>query len=465
MNRLWVRLTLAFALVTLVAVFVAAVLVNGQISARFRQFVAHNQMVDSLLIDNLTGYYTAHGSWAGVETVFGGMERPGMGGHGPMGAGMMNRMPNLTLADAGGRIVYSQTGRGGQRLNRREQTAALPLEANGQTIGYLVIAVPPPSDLTAPARAFLGQVNRSLLQAGWIAGTLGVLLGLLIARGLTAPLARLAAATRRISQGEFDHRVPAQGAQEVAELAHAFNDMAAALQEAETLRRNMVADVAHELRTPLSVLQGNLRAILDDVYPLDKAEIARLYDQTRLLGRLVHDLRELALADAGQLTLNRHTVDIAALANDTLAAFAPVAEAEQITLHAELPPDLPPLQADATRLKQVLHNLLANALRHTPAGGTVTLRGGTEGNSVWLAVHDTGEGIAPQDLPHVFDRFYRADPARSRATGGAGLGLAIARAIVEAHGGQLTVASEGVPGRGTTFTLRLPLSPPPPPAG
>jgi len=461
MNRLWVRLTLAFGLVTLVAVFVAAVLVNRQISTQFRRFVAHNQMADSLLVDDLTTYYVTHGSWEGVENLFGNMPGGGMHGRGPMGPGMPNRMPGLTLTDADGRVVYSQTGATQRRLSRRERAAALPLEANGQTIGYLVIAVPAPNDLSASALAFLGEVNRSLLQAGLIAGGLGILLSLLIARGLAAPLARLARATRRISQGDFDHRVPVQGAQEVADLAAAFNEMAAALQEAETLRRNMVADVAHELRTPLSVLQGSLRAILDDVYPLDKAEIARLYDQTRLLGRLVHDLRELALADAGQLTLNLQNVDVAALANNTLSTFAPVAEGEGVVLKGELPPQLPPVRADAARLKQVLHNLLANALRHTPAGGTVTLRGGADGESVWLAVHDTGEGIAPQDLPHVFDRFYRADRARSRATGGAGLGLAIARAIIQAHGGQISVASEGVPGRGTTFTLRLPLQPPP----
>jgi two-component system OmpR family sensor kinase len=232
------------------------------------------------------------------------------------------------------------------------------------------------------------------------------------------------------------------------------------LEQAETLRRNLVADVAHELRTPLSVLQGNLRAILDDVYPLDKSEVARLYDQTRLLGRLVNDLRELAKAEAGQLELNLQPIDLAKLVADTVATFAPVAEAEDVTLSTHIPGDLPPVPADSARIVQVLHNLLANALRHTPAGGTISLRAGFDAGEygrVWLAVQDTGEGIPPEHLSHVFDRFYRADPARSRSAGGAGLGLAIVRAIVESHGGQVSVASDGVPGGGSTFTVRLPI--------
>jgi two-component system OmpR family sensor kinase/two-component system sensor histidine kinase BaeS len=239
--------------------------------------------------------------------------------------------------------------------------------------------------------------------------------------------------------------------------------MTGQLEQAEIVRRNLVADAAHELRTPLSVLQGNLRAILDDVYTLDKSEIARLYDQTRLLGRLVDDLRELAQAETGQLQLNLAPIDLAKLVQDTAATFGPVAEAAEITLSVESPDRLASVQADAARMGQVLHNLLDNALRHTPAGGTITLRAGceehpqNEGAYCWLAVQDTGDGISAEDLPHVFDRFYKADRARSRATGGAGLGLAIVRAIVEAHGGQISVASDGVPGQGSTFTVRLPL--------
>jgi two-component system OmpR family sensor kinase len=284
--------------------------------------------------------------------------------------------------------------------------------------------------------------------------------GVLTSRSLTAPLSHLAEAARAIGARDLSRRVEVAGSDEMVEVAQAFNDMAAGLEGAETLRRNLIADVAHELRTPLSVLQGNLRAILDDVYPLDKSEVARLYDQTRLLSRLVNDLHELAQAEARQLQLNLQTIDLVRLVQDTVATFEPVAEAEEVTLSVQIPSGLLPIQVDSARITQVLHNLLSNALRYTPAGGTISVHAGCEvgeGREVWLAVQDTGEGILPEDLPHIFDRFYRADPARSRARGGAGLGLAIVRAIVEAHGGQVSAASDGLPGHGSTFTVYLPL--------
>lgn len=454
MNRLWVRLTLAFGLVTLVGLVTVALLAARQVNTQFRHLVASNQMMDSALLDDLARYYAASGNWGGVEGVLN--LHPPAGGMGP-GPGMMRRgMPGLVLADASGTVVYGMARGSAARLSRQERARAVPIESQQQTVGYLVVRAPEQVPLSAPDRAFLAQITRSLIQAGLIAGGLGLVLGLAIARGLAAPLGQLATAARRISTGKFDRRVPERGAAEVAELARAFNHMAGALEQAETLRRHMVADVAHELRTPLSVLQGNLRAILDDVYPLAKPEIARLYDQTRLLNRLVDDLRELAQAEAGQLQLNKQSTNLSRLIQNTLATFQPVAGAAGVTLDARLPAPLPPVNADPARIAQVLHNLLANALRHTPAGGKVLVTAGVEEARVWLRVTDTGEGIPPYDLPHVFDRFYRADRARSRATGGAGLGLAIVRAIVEAHGGEVTAAVRPAPEHGSLFTVYLP---------
>jgi two-component system OmpR family sensor kinase/two-component system sensor histidine kinase BaeS len=223
----------------------------------------------------------------------------------------------------------------------------------------------------------------------------------------------------------------------------------------------MVADIAHELRTPLTVVQGNLQAILDGVYPLEMAQVANLYDETRLLTRLVDDLHDLTLAEAGQLRLERAAVNLAALARTAIGQFSPVAEANGVKLALQADEDVPEVQGDADRLAQVLskipargRNLLSNALRHTPAGGQVAVHVGRSGGQVQLQVADTGSGIAAEDLPHVFDRFYRGDKSRSRRGGGAGLGLAIARQLITAHGGQIAVASSL--GQGTTFTITLP---------
>ena len=246
----------------------------------------------------------------------------------------------------------------------------------------------------------------------------------------------MAAAARDFADRDWARRAPVTGADEVADVGRAFNTMADSLQQAEMLRRNLMADIAHELRTPLTVMQGNLRALLDGVYPLEAREIATLYDETRLLSRLVDDLRELALAEAGQPSLAIRPVDIGQLLRGAAAQFAAGAEAEQIALTTVVPDALPPARGDADRVAQVLRNLVANALRHTPPGGQVTLTAeAMPAGSVRVWVRDTGAGIAPADLPHVFERFYQAD--QTRASGGAGLGLAIAKAWVAAMGGQV----------------------------
>ncbi len=284
----------------------------------------------------------------------------------------------------------------------------------------------------------------------------GIAVGVISSRGLTAPLNKLAETAQAIGARDLSRRVEVKGSDEVKAVARAFNEMADKLAKAESLRSNMLADVAHELRTPISVIQGNLRAILDDVYELDKAEIARLYDQTRHLSRLVDDLHELSLAEANQLPLSMTAVNLSAIIQETVATYTPIVEAEGISVHLALDDSTPTIQADRARLTPCLQNLLNNAIRHTPSGGEITVELACEAKLVHLRVRDSGQGIAPEYLPYVFGRFYRADPARSRDTGGSGLGLAIVKAIVEAHGGQVTAASEGV-GHGSTFTIQLPI--------
>ena len=301
---------------------------------------------------------------------------------------------------------------------------------------------------------FAAQSTLVLIAAGTV---FGIGAGVWMSRRMTAPLEELAQGAANIGRGDLSYRVVPKGTLEMIALADAFNRMVADLQTAEQLRQHMLADVAHELRTPLTVLQGNLRAILDDVYALDKEEIARLYDQTRHLHRLVNDLHELAQAEAGRLPLTMTRFDLAVLAADAVDVFMPIAEMEEITLTLCVA-DAPLLvSGDAARMMQVLHNLLANALRHTPSGGSVTVDARRDGKTALLFVQDTGDGIDPAHLPHIFDRFYRTDGARDRDAGGAGLGLAIVRALVEMQNGSVQAFSEGRQ-CGSRFCVTLPVS-------
>ena len=280
---------------------------------------------------------------------------------------------------------------------------------------------------------------------------------MLVSRWLSAPLTHLVDGTQAIARRDLSFRVAEQGSAEMREVSNSFNRMAAALENAETLRRSMLNDIAHELRTPLTVQEGNLRAILDDVYPLEKAEIARLYDQTRHLHRLVDDLRLLAQAEARQLPLQRSPSDLVVLLEEVAELFSPLAGEKSISLNTSLLPSSVFADVDRMRLAQTLQNLLTNALQHTPAGGDITLSLRAEEETATITVADNGDGIASEDISYVFDRFYRVDKNRTRYTGGVGLGLAIAQALVEAHDGKIEVASAGV-GQGSTFTIRLPVA-------
>lgn len=305
----------------------------------------------------------------------------------------------------------------------------------------------------------MDRISRGLFVVGLLGMGVGVTGALVLSRSLARPLEELAGAARALGQRQLDHRVRPRGSVEMIAVAESFNHMAEELGHAEQLRRALIADVSHELRTPLTVLQGNLRAILDDVYQMDKEEVARLFDQTRHLTRLVEDLHDLSRADANQLELTFVETDLRARLEQVAAIFAPVAEEEGVTLLTELSEGLPPARTDPVRMTQVFHNLLSNALRHTARAGQIRLRLSRQGDLAEIAIQDSGAGIAAGDLPLVFDRFYRADKSRTRGTGGTGLGLAIAKAIVQAHGGSIHAESAGL-GQGATFIIRLPLAGP-----
>ena len=320
------------------------------------------------------------------------------------------------------------------------------------------VSVPVPGNRLPPPRIRnpWQEIPLDLLRSFLFAGILGIVGGIAASRIVAAPITRLANAAQAIGAGDLSTRVPPNhSSTEMDELTTAFNTMAADLQHASELRTSLMADVSHELRTPLTVLEGNLRAALDHVYELDEEQIANLYEQTRHLIRLVNDLRELALAESAQLPLDLQALDIAPIVQETAAAFDLLGEEKGILLQTQLAPGLPPIYSDRVRVRQVLHNLLANALRHTPSGGTIIIAAQPEPAGVALSVVDNGEGIDPQAITHVFDRFYRTDPSRSRDTGGSGLGLAIVKALVEAQGGHVEAASPGF-GQGSVFTLHFP---------
>ncbi len=326
---------------------------------------------------------------------------------------------------------------------------SVPILLGREQIGALVLVY----SGTPGSQHGAGTLARGILGAGLALATILITLAAFFSSRISTPLRQLDAAARSMAAGNLQVRVQPGLVREVADLARSFNQMADTLEDADRQRRQLTADVAHELRTPLSIIKGRLEGIQDGVYRAEAEQIAGLLDKVELLERLVEDLRLLALADAGQLALHLESVDPARLLEDARASFAHQAEERQVDVRVEVEA-VPELTADPQRIAQVLGNLLSNALRHTPPGGVVTLAARAGPSEALFEVRDTGAGIAPEDLPRIFDRFYRADPSRTRSSGGAGLGLAIARRIVEAHGGRIW--AESTPGQGATVRFTLP---------
>jgi signal transduction histidine kinase len=361
----------------------------------------------------------------------------------------------VLIADAQNKVVNdSERTLIGRPVGAEWSAPSAIILARGIPVGSLYI-----DPVTGPSEAdtaFLTAVNRSVLIGALIAGLAAVLVTLALSARILRPVERLTAAAQRMEKGDLAVRVPVESRDEIGQLAHAFNAMAGSLASQEQLRRNMVGDVAHELRTPLTNLRGYLEAARDGLVAPDGALVDNLYEETMLLSRLVIDLQDLAQAEAGQLTLVRQRAALEGIVEQAIAILRPRSDAKGITLTTELPSVLPLVDVDPTRVGQVLRNLLNNAVAHTPAGGTIAVSARAMAQEVVVSVRDNGTGIAPEHLPYVFDRFYRADKSRARQTGGAGLGLAIAKQLVIAHGGSITV--ESVPGQGSTFTFTLPFA-------
>ena len=349
----------------------------------------------------------------------------------------------------------------GRRDGPIRESVAVPVLVGGRQVGSISFTPDTgPEGIPEPAAASLvAAVNQSLLWTGLGAAALGTLLISVVSRKLLAPINSLSETAQHLGRGDFSRRAPTEGSSELRQLALAFNSMAANLEDAEQQRRNLMADVAHELRTPVSNIQGYLEAVKDGLLQPDEDTIETIHGQVIHLGHLVEDLRLLAQAEAGALKLHRIPGRMSDVLRGCVDAVRPRAEAKGIRVSLEAGDAMPNIEMDATRISQVVNNLLENAIIHTPEGGSVAVNAGVAGDRmVRVAVADTGRGIPPQDLDRVFDRFFRSDPSRSRATGGAGLGLAIAKQLVEVHGG--TIHVENVVPSGARFVFELPIAAP-----
>ncbi len=394
----------------------------------------------------LEAYYTRHGSWEGLA------------------AYLQTALPlpdernlppealSLWLWDADHRPVLRWGPRPLPFTPRRA------LRVQGRVVGYMALEVHPSA---LPPQAPEARLLRRLNQMAWGSALLAVIVAVVVAwlwaRRLTRPLLALAQAAHEIAQGQAGARIPIEPPQdELGDAVRAFNQMSLALAQAQEARRQMTADIAHELRTPLSVLLGYTEALADGRLRPRPEIFTTLHRETQHLHRLVQDLRLLSLADAGELALERVPVEVADAFAQVVQAHRPEAQARTISLHMTVAPDTPPLDADPHRLHQVLHNLVRNALQHTPAGGRVELRAEpAQPGWVRLSVRDTGPGLPPEALERVFERFYRGDRARSGE--GSGLGLAIVRALVVAHGGRVQATNH--PQGGALFVLTWPAAP------
>ncbi|MBN1311454.1 MAG: HAMP domain-containing histidine kinase [Anaerolineae bacterium] len=469
-RSLWFRLVGAMAVVIGVTLAVVTLTSNLVTVHQLDLYVTRaGRSWAEQIAPTLAEDYIRTGSWDSAQQTLAGTTlaegEPGTGpgsGRGHMGAhsefgGMWSMMGfRLLLAD-GSNIVVADTQNElqGETLSAAILAEGTPIIANGEQVGTLLATSDDPPYAASVGERLIPAINRAVIPAALAAGLAALLAGTLLFRRITRPLSDLQRAAKAVSEGELTTRVPITTTDELGALATSFNQMTFQLDRQQQLRKQMVADIAHELRTPLSVMQGTLEAMLDGVLQPEPDELRNLHAETRRLARLVDDLRTLSLADEGRLELEQEPVDIGGLVEQVVRQTTPMAEARHITLRAEVEQAVPTIRADGDRLIQALTNLLSNALRYTPQNGQVIVRASKVANNIRLEVEDDGPGIAPEDLPFVFERFWRGDKSRSRGSGGSGIGLAIVRQLVEMHGGTVGVQSQV--GQGAMFWIELPV--------
>ena len=438
-NWLILRAFIGVVLVTLLTVIIfTGIAINNNLE---------NSPLNKLpIVSRLEGYYIGHGGWDGAQVILqDASSAPG---------NQLVIVEKLTLLDATGRIILDHGASDSASVGTIYQSAAneiiLNLKVDGETVGSLVL-----DKETAPSA--LAEVSPILIPVTLVAislAFLAILVVVLLSRRIVNPLAEVIAASRAVTAGKLDARVEVRGSQDLVVLTDSFNQMAASLERSDRERRDLLADIAHELRTPLSAIRGRLEGMLDGVYPADEKHISLALKANYLLERLVEDLRILTLAESRQLTFDKKETDLSILAAHTVEMFSAEADEKGITLTLEPVARLCLVLVDPQRTEQVIGNLVGNSLRYVPSGGKVWLTLEQTEETVSLTVNDNGPGIPAEDLPYIFNRFWRKEKSRARARGGSGLGLAIAKQFIEAQNG--SVSAENLPTGGLKISVRFP---------
>lgn len=401
----------------------------------------------AIFVNQVTGYYQTNQTWDGIESWL----------HSQPSSGQLedgHSFQSSALVDSSGTVVIdSGPYHMGEQVSAQQIEEGMPIVIGNQHVGTVLTASPPPGP-DPREQQYLDRTNQALLIGGLGAGAVALLVGLLLSRHFLRPLMELTVAIRAMRQGELSQQVQVRTHDELGELAQTFNQMSADIHHANQLRKQMTADIAHDLRTPLTVIMGYLEGLRDGTLKPTPQRFEAMHIETILLKRLIDDLRTLSLADAGELKLMRQAVQPNELLEQVKRSFEPLAEEGRVTLEVQPDANLPEVDVDRERIAQVLANLVSNALRYTPAGGTVALKARKHDDVVQLVVSDTGAGIAPDKLPNIFERFYRVEESRHQNQGESGLGLAIAKSLVEAHHG--TITAESRVGAGTSIIITLP---------
>jgi signal transduction histidine kinase len=457
------KLSLSYVLVALLLVGGVSLFSNFLLQHQFEQYIIQKQNEKNREIVNQVSqqYDPSTGSFpaSSLESI---------------GVAALERGMIIRVSDGSGRVLWDAMVHNNGLCHRMLQSMAddmkkrypdfqgayeeknYPVLSGSRTAGSVSVGYYGPFYLSDNDTAFIGTLNRGLAGVGLISLFAAALVGLLMARRISRPIEQAIGMTERIALGDYPEKAPARsGTLELDRLAEAVEELSRKLERQDLLRRRMTADVAHELRTPLTVLRGNIEALLDGVWQADEQHLSGLHDEILRLTRLVADLDKLARLEDESTPLEKSPVDLAALASGTVLSFEPKVLEKGVSIRVS--GTAPPIEADGDKLRQVLINLLSNSLKSTGRGGGIRILLSREGRFAKIEVEDTGTGISPEDLPYVFERFYRADPSRSSQSGGAGIGLSVVRAIVEKHGGTVTAQSE--PGHGSRFTVLLPYGP------